>query len=149
MVKPQPSKLVTRVRFPPPAPLLDGIQHKKHQSPSPRLRRGKLPSLSRDNAEPVNRCIFLMPSLMSEGFLPMYTVYILHSEKSNRYYTGFTHNLQARLKKHRSGQNRSTSFANDWRVVWKIKKEDSLEAREKEIQIKKRGAERFLLESKE
>ncbi len=38
----------------------------------------------------------------------MYYVYVLLSEKDNRFYTGFTANLDSRLKKHFGGKVLST-----------------------------------------
>ncbi len=38
----------------------------------------------------------------------MFTVYILLSEKDNKRYIGFTHNLERRLTEHNSGKVKST-----------------------------------------
>jgi putative endonuclease len=46
--------------------------------------------------------MYLMP-------LP-FCVYILFSKKDFQLYTGFTSNLEARIKKHNSGGNKSTSY---------------------------------------
>jgi len=38
----------------------------------------------------------------------MYYVYVLQSELDNRFYTGFTKNLEKRVEEHNSGISRST-----------------------------------------
>jgi predicted GIY-YIG superfamily endonuclease len=48
----------------------------------------------------------------------MHYVYLLQSALDNRRrYTGFTHNLRARLASHNAGQNRSTIPGRPWRLV--------------------------------
>ena len=48
----------------------------------------------------------------------VYFVYILHSESADRYYIGYTSNLEERLKKHRSKNRGFTSIASDWKIVY-------------------------------
>ncbi|HUS86787.1 MAG TPA: GIY-YIG nuclease family protein [Bacteroidales bacterium] len=43
-------------------------------------------------------------------------VYILVSERNNKYYIGQTENLEARLKKHNSGRNVSTRYGRPWKL---------------------------------
>ena len=44
-------------------------------------------------------------------------VYIIQSEKyQNRYYTGFTEDLDSRLKDHNSGKNSHTKKYRPWRI---------------------------------
>jgi predicted GIY-YIG superfamily endonuclease len=74
----------------------------------------------------------------------MVTVYILYSEQTDRYYTGITKNLRTRLQKHPSGQNRSSSYASDWKVIWLQETASYDAARDLEARIKARGAARFL-----
>jgi len=46
-----------------------------------------------------------------------YYVYIIQSEKfPNRYYTGFTEDLDARLSDHNSGKNSHTSKFRPWKI---------------------------------
>jgi len=47
----------------------------------------------------------------------MYTVYIIHSEKTDRYYIGYTSDLNKRLKQHNSGANISTRDQIPWRII--------------------------------
>lgn len=51
----------------------------------------------------------------------MTTVYILHSAKLNRFYTGFTTNLTSRLDFHRNAEaHKYTAKADDWIVFLEI-----------------------------
>lgn len=45
-------------------------------------------------------------------------VYVLHSERHNRYYVGMTENLARRLAEHNSKKNRSTKPYTPWKVVY-------------------------------
>jgi putative endonuclease len=48
-------------------------------------------------------------------FTAMFCVYILHSTKLDRFYTGFTSNIDVRLEFHKlSPTNKFTGKANDW-----------------------------------
>jgi putative endonuclease len=44
----------------------------------------------------------------------MYFVYILQSEKDNRYYVGTTANIERRLKEHNTGSVKSTTAYRPW-----------------------------------
>jgi len=52
-----------------------------------------------------------------------YFVYILFSEKLNRFYIGQTVNVEERLVQHNSGfyDKASTKVSNDWKLFWKLK----------------------------
>jgi putative endonuclease len=51
----------------------------------------------------------------------MATVYILHSQKLDRYYIGFTENLEQRLLFHDNSPSRKfTSNAKDWMLFFEI-----------------------------
>ena len=52
------------------------------------------------------------------------------------YYTGYTLNLDKRLKKHNSGSVSSTKKANDWRIVYTEEIESKSVALKRERQIK-------------
>ena len=50
-----------------------------------------------------------------------YTVYILHSEKLNRYYIGYTSNFDLRLEFHKNAPpNKYTSNASDWTLFFSL-----------------------------
>jgi len=48
----------------------------------------------------------------------MYYVYILQSLKDDSYYTGFTTNVEFRLKTHNSGSVAYTSTKRPFKLVW-------------------------------
>ncbi len=66
----------------------------------------------------------------------MFTVYLLYSERFDRYYVGHTQDLEERLTVHNSGQNVSTKPYRPWVVVGRILKTTKLEACELEQKLK-------------
>jgi predicted GIY-YIG superfamily endonuclease len=74
----------------------------------------------------------------------IYTVYIIRSELTSRYYVGHAENLEQRLLQHNTGVNNSTRHGIPWRLI----KAESFESRgvamKQELKIKKRGVQRYL-----
>ena len=73
----------------------------------------------------------------------MYIVYILQSEKTGRYYTGSTIDLENRLQEHNSGETTSTRSGIPWKVVYVEEFLTRSDADRKEKEIKSRGAKRY------
>jgi len=74
----------------------------------------------------------------------MYTVYIIKSEKNERYYVGFTNNIGDRLSHHNSGATTSTRSGRPWSIVYREQFSDKKSAWLRERQIKKyKGGEAF------
>lgn len=73
-----------------------------------------------------------------------FITYIIFSESSAKYYTGQTHDLVNRLAEHNQGETSSIKKGIPWKLVWSKEFETRAEALAMEIQIKKRGAKRFL-----
>ncbi|OGU66663.1 MAG: excinuclease ABC subunit C [Stygiobacter sp. RIFOXYC12_FULL_38_8] len=73
-----------------------------------------------------------------------YTTNILFSVKKNKYYVGHTNNISRRLTEHNSGQNKSTKIGSPWELVYAKESDSKSEAYRFEINIKNRGASRFL-----
>ena len=73
-----------------------------------------------------------------------YTVYILQSEATFRYYVGHTDDVPKRLIQHNSGVNKSTRNGVPWKLIYTEVFNTRSEAMKRELQIKKRGIERFL-----
>jgi len=48
----------------------------------------------------------------------MYHVYIIHSLKDGSYYTGYTEDLESRLKTHNEGCVGYTVSRRPWKIVW-------------------------------
>ena len=63
-------------------------------------------------------------------------VYILQSEKTGRYYTGSTGNLQDRLYRHRQGNTSTTKRIGNWSLVFSQEFNSLTEARRIERKIK-------------
>lgn len=66
----------------------------------------------------------------------MYVVYVLKSEKNNRYYIGCTNNIERRIAEHNNGLSRYTKNKGPWVGVYKEEYSSLLEARKREKQIK-------------
>ncbi|RYG42639.1 MAG: GIY-YIG nuclease family protein [Chitinophagaceae bacterium] len=74
----------------------------------------------------------------------MFTVYILYSDTTERYYVGQTNDMVARLQRHNSGQSVYTKHGQPWTLVYTAEFLNRSEAMLSEKKIKKRGASRFL-----
>ena len=69
----------------------------------------------------------------------MFTVYILHSEKIDRFYVGYTNNIARRILEHNRKKGKYTDGGIPWKLVYTEKYETKHEAmsREKYIKLKK------------
>jgi putative endonuclease len=65
-----------------------------------------------------------------------FIVYILFSKIKDRFYIGFTSNLEARIIRHNQKSRGFTGNVNDWKVVYIEKYESKEQAQQREIQIK-------------
>lgn len=66
----------------------------------------------------------------------MNCVYILQSEKSDRYYIGSTNDLDRRLAEHNFGKTKSLKYLRPLKVVFKKEYATLLEARRMELHLK-------------
>ncbi len=66
----------------------------------------------------------------------MYFVYIIQSVKTNRYYIGYTNNIENRLAHHNSGASTYTRKYRPWVLVYSEKFPDKISAWKRERQIK-------------
>ena len=64
-------------------------------------------------------------------------MYILKSERNNRYYIGSTNDLERRLMEHSKGQAKATARLIPLKLVYQEEYSDLLDARRRENQIKK------------
>jgi putative endonuclease len=67
----------------------------------------------------------------------MSILYILQSESSGRFYVGSTDDLERRLSEAQRGHTRSTRGRGPWKVVHKEEFTTILEARRRELEIKR------------
>jgi|GEM_PF-684204 len=75
----------------------------------------------------------------------MFSVYIIHSECLQKFYTGYTSlDIQERIRRHRSNHSGFTGKANDWKIIWVKTTNSKSHAQSLEKQIKARGAKRYL-----
>lgn len=63
-------------------------------------------------------------------------VYILQSERKQRYYVGYTGDLEKRLQEHNSGKVRSTKAYKPWKLAYKESFIDKAPAYKREREIK-------------
>ena len=71
-------------------------------------------------------------------------VYILFSEKLNKYYVGSTPDLDRRITEHNRGKERFTKTGVPWVLVYKEIFEELKEARKRESYIKKMKSRTFI-----
>lgn len=75
----------------------------------------------------------------------MYYIYILFSDKTNRYYIGSTDDLVRRLKHHNAGSTPSTkSGAPNWKIRYTEAVIDRTTALKRELEIKKKKSRNYL-----
>ena len=76
----------------------------------------------------------------------MFYTYIIQSEKTNKYYVGFTSDIEQRLKKHNAGNVKSTKHSVSWKLVYKEDFLIKVDAWRREQQIKRyKGGKAFKL----
>ena len=76
-----------------------------------------------------------------------FSVYILFSEKLNRYYVGHTNNIEKRLATHNAGGKKYTTKGIPWVLIKTYNFASRSEAMRLEKKIKKRGIKRYLDEN--
>ena len=74
----------------------------------------------------------------------MFYTYILFSKSVNKYYVGYTSDLNNRIDRHGTDKNKFTGQANDWKLITQFQFDTKSEAIKFESKIKKRGIKRFL-----
>ena len=67
----------------------------------------------------------------------MFYLYILQSEKTGRFYTGSTGNVERRVQEHNSGQTKSTRTGSPWTLIYSEPFESRSEAVRMEREIKR------------
>jgi putative endonuclease len=74
----------------------------------------------------------------------MFYTYILYSELIDRYYIGYTENLELRLERHNQGWSQYTKQGIPWNIVYFEKYEDKSAAIKREREIKNKKSRRFI-----
>ena len=75
-----------------------------------------------------------------EGF----TVYILYSQKTNKFYKGSTSNLDDRLKRHQQGREKYTKAGTPWTLIWHKNTPTKSEAIKFEYKLKNLSRKRLI-----
>ena len=70
--------------------------------------------------------------------------YILYSEKLAKYYVGSCTGLERRLYEHNNGHSKFTSLGIPWLIVYTEDYETLLEAKRRELQIKKMKSRKYI-----
>ena len=74
----------------------------------------------------------------------MYIIYILQSQKTQRYYVGQTNDLGDRLKRHNDGRVKSTKTGKPWKLVYSEEYQNRQTAYKREREVKRyKGGEVF------
>ncbi|MEK7527279.1 MAG: GIY-YIG nuclease family protein [Patescibacteria group bacterium] len=74
----------------------------------------------------------------------MYYVYVLHSGKDDKFYTGYSENLKSRLEQHKSGQVTSTRDRRPLKLVYYEACLDKRDATHREKYLKTHFGKLFL-----
>ena len=74
----------------------------------------------------------------------MFSVYVLRSESSGKYYVGMSQHVDSRLKEHNSGKSKFTSGHMPWILVYSEQVGDSSAARVREKYLKSAAGKRFM-----
>jgi putative endonuclease len=73
----------------------------------------------------------------------IFTVYILFSKSTQKYYTGSTQDLQNRLLEHNSAETKSIRNGIPWEVIWQTQVPSRADAMNLESKIKKEEQNAF------
>ncbi len=71
-------------------------------------------------------------------------VYIIHSKSKNKYYIGYTHNLNLRLMHHNNGWTKSTKSGIPWILVYSEKCSSKSDAIRREKEIKRMKSRAYI-----
>ncbi len=73
-----------------------------------------------------------------------FIVYIIYSEKLDKFYIGYTENIHIRLDQHNSGLSTFTAKANDWKLVYQEVFSSREEAHKREKAIKAKKSRKYI-----
>ncbi len=74
----------------------------------------------------------------------MFYTYILYSESKDKYYVGYTSNIETRLEKHNSGNSRSTKNGIPWKIAYYETHENKSDAIKREYGIKRKKSRKYI-----
>ena len=74
----------------------------------------------------------------------MFTVYILYSEKMDRFYVGYTNNIDRRIGEHNRKKGKYTDRGIPWKVAYTETYPSKIEAQDREKFIKSRKSREYI-----
>jgi len=77
-------------------------------------------------------------------FFYMYYLYIIYSNKLDRYYIGHTENIDKRIIEHNTGFSSYTSKAVDWILVYKEQFTERINASRREMELKRKRSRKYI-----
>ncbi len=75
----------------------------------------------------------------------MYTLYILFSEKIDKFYVGYTNDMERRLTEHNRHKGKFTDSGIPWKLVYSEKFDSKSDAMNREQYIKKQKSRTFII----
>jgi putative endonuclease len=78
----------------------------------------------------------------------VFYIYIIRSQRSQRYYVGSTEDVEKRLKEHNAGKSTSTRGGRPWELIHTETFATRSDAMRQEQKIKARGIGRYLADLK-
>jgi putative endonuclease len=78
------------------------------------------------------------------GFCFMYHTYILYSPSLDKYYVGYTGNIELRIERHNSSWGKFTSQGIPWKLVYKEKFDTISDAIKRENEIKRKKSRKYI-----
>ena len=79
-------------------------------------------------------------------FKSMYTMYVLHSKRLDRFYVGYTNDLTRRLNEHNRIKGKFTDVGIPWVLVYKETYATKKAAMDREKLIKSKKSKKFIIE---
>jgi putative endonuclease len=76
----------------------------------------------------------------------MFILYILYSEKLDRYYVGYTNDLERRISEHNRIKGKYTDVGIPWMIVYTEAYQDKKSAMNRERFIKSRKSKQFIID---
>ena len=113
---------------------------------APACHAGSCPDMRRDQSRSIRyqRSDFLFHGIKLCEEVVMYYTYILYSESTDRYYTGYTSDLEDRLRHHNSGATKTTRHGIPWKIVYYEIYSTKHDAIVREREIKKKRSRKYI-----
>ena len=120
------------------------LNPKTHGEVAERFKAAVLKTVDCNRSGGSNPSLSAKALYMGPFFMP-FTVYILFSPGSNRYYIGQTQDITERLQRHNAGREKATAPYIPWSIAGTIQKNSRAEAMALERKLKNLNRERLQL----